>query len=117
MGKKANEWRRERRKRIRELVSTGKYIVDGDLLFGRCSRCHKWGLLDLHHKDGRSGFEPHRMANLEPICRSCHAEEHMPSKDKKTNKKKAKWEMEHKCKNCKAVISMLLCPHCGKISV
>jgi hypothetical protein len=114
-GKKHNEWVRERRKRLQELKETGEYKVEGSLLYGNCSQCGKYGLLDLHHINGR--LEGHELENLKPICRKCHMKEHGVGAKKTKTRKKANWEREHQCKHCKRVSSMLLCPHCGKISV
>lgn len=121
LGKKGLEWQRERRKRLKELEATGNYKVEGTLLYGHCKDCGRWGLLDLDHIDGRGGFEPHRMENLDPICRRCHDIRHgkIMSEEKKKSKgrKKAEWEMDHKCQHCKQIVSTLLCSNCGKLSV
>lgn len=121
VGKRGLEWRRERRKRLKELEATGEYKVEGELLYGNCLKCGRYGLLDLDHVSGRSGFEPHRMENLEAICRNCHNIKHgtaMSDQKKKTKgRKKAEWEMDHQCIHCKETVSTLLCSSCGKLSV
>jgi hypothetical protein len=115
------EWDRERKKRLKELEATGFYEVRGSLLYGNCEDCCEWGLLDLDHKDGREGDDPHRMENLDPICRMCHGKRHNNMADKKENNKnskskKANWQKPHECKSCKRIVSSLICV-CGKISI
>lgn len=122
LGKKGLEWQRERRKRIKELEATGKYVVIKTLLYGNCLDCGRYKCLDLDHRDGRSGDNPHELNNLDPVCRECHIKRHLNMADKKDNNKSEKskkpnWQKDHSCKNCKRVIAMLLCPHCGKMSV
>lgn len=121
-GKKGLEWDRERRKRINELEATGKYVVIKTLLYGPCSDCHRWKCLDLDHKEGRDGEDPHRMENLDPVCRDCHIKRHNNMSEKKENNKsskskKANWMTPHPCKNCKIIVSSLLCTNCQKMSV
>jgi hypothetical protein len=122
LGKKGLEWKRERKKRIKELEETGEYRVEGSLLFGCCKDCGGYNILDLDHKDGRDGEDPHRMDNLDPICRWCHIKRHRNMADKKEDNKNSKskkvnWMKNHSCKNCKVVVSTLICSNCGKISV
>ncbi len=124
LGKKGLEWKRERMKRVKELVATGKYVLIKTILYGNCLDCGRYKPLDLDHVEGRGGSDPHRMENLDPICRICHIkrhdENHMAQKEQKTDTsktKKANWQKDHPCKNCKAVIAMLLCPHCKQLSV
>lgn len=122
LGKKGLEWKRERLKRIKELAATGNYEVIKTLLYGPCKDCGRHSALDLDHAEGRHGPEPHAMENLEAICRECHQKRHLNMSDKKENNKsekskKANWAKDHPCKHCKVIIAMLLCPHCGKLSV
>jgi hypothetical protein len=48
---------------------------------GRCEApvhaegCHGW-MEDCHHRAGRLGPDPHRMANLVGLSRACHAKAH-----------------------------------------
>lgn len=122
-GKKGLEWQRERIKILKQLGKTGKYVIVKSLLYGNCKDCGRYKCLDLDHVEGRHGENPHALTNLDPICRICHIKRHnlnhMPQKEQKTDKSKAKpnWQKDHICKNCKETISLLLCPHCGKISV
>lgn len=121
-GKEGLEWQRCRRQRLKELEATGEYQVQGSLLFGPCKDCGISTVLDLDHKDGRSGFDPHRMENLDPICNKCHRKRHANMAEKKENNKNSKskkpaWQFEHACKNCKNIVSTLLCQNCGKLSV
>lgn len=38
-------------------------------------------------------------------------------KNKKSKNKKANWQKDHKCKNCKAITSQLICHFCRKMSI
>jgi 5-methylcytosine-specific restriction endonuclease McrA len=122
IGKKGLEWIRERKKRLKELEATGEYIIEGTSLIGSCCDCGLWRTLDFDHKEGRGGDNPHRMENLDAICRECHINRHNNmSKDKKNNKnsksKKASWMKDHECKSCKKTVSTIICGYCGKMSV
>lgn len=122
VGKKGREWINERRKRIKELEATGEYVVIKTLLYGICRDCNRYKCLDLDHIDGRDGIDPHRMSNLDPICRECHVKRHTNMADKKENNKKSKskkadWQKPHDCKNCKREVSSLLCTSCGRMSI
>lgn len=122
LGKKGLEWKRERLKRIKELEATGNYAVIKTLLYGHCKDCGRYKCLDLDHKEGRDVEDPHALTNLDPICRDCHQKRHLNMSEKKENNKsekskKANWQKDHQCKNCKRIISTLLCSHCGKVSV
>lgn len=122
-GKKYNEWQRERRKRLKELEATGKYHVVDRMLYGNCTDCGKYGILDLDHIDGRGGIDPHRMENLDPVCRNCHIKRegsnHMAQKEsgKSKKNKKPKWVVDHQCIHCKSIVQTLLCTNCHKISI
>lgn len=116
--KKANEWQRARRIKIKELVATGEYTTEGRYLIGACVRCTRFMLLDLHHKEGRRGANANDPDNLEPICRECHWIEHgviMAAETKR--KKKPNWATDHKCQYCKAIVTTLICSNCQKLSV
>jgi 5-methylcytosine-specific restriction endonuclease McrA len=39
---------------------------------GVCERCNRAGVTDIHHLAGRTGPNPHRLANLAGFCRPCH---------------------------------------------
>lgn len=45
---------------------------------GRCARCGRRGILQLHHKVFRSQFRDDRPENLELIDEDCHGEIHQP---------------------------------------
>lgn len=124
LGKKGLEWKRERLKRIKELEATGGYTILGTLLFGHCLDCGRYKCLDLDHREGRHGEDPHALSKLDAVCRECHQQRHlrnhMPQKDKKddtSKSKKADWAKDHKCKHCKEIVSTLLCTNCQKISI
>lgn len=120
LGKAGKEWQKARKKRIKELEATGKYVVIKTLLFGFCKDCGRYKCLDLDHIDGRGGEDPHRMENLDPICRLCHIKRHnnmANDKSKNKNSKKVNWQKPHKCRWCKTTTSMLLCHNCRRISI
>jgi len=65
----------------------------------------------------------HNKENIDWICNfpscMCHDKrdnlgDPMGKKDKKN---KANWEKDHACIKCKKIVSSLICPDCGKLSV
>lgn len=134
IGKKTKEWLETKPKLIKIYKAKG---------ITRCEISGSRYALDLHHVSKRSGqeakhtFEGTRLLNQEwhDFCEyNDEANELLIRKprgfdreyferfkkmksDKKQKGKKAVWEQKHKCIHCKRQIEMLLCPHCGEISV
>lgn len=127
IGKKGLAWQRERRQRIKELKTDERYVVEGERVYGTCLDCGHWHQLTPDHKIKRSAGGGHEAANIDWVCNEppcfCHSKrDNMGDPNNKKPKdsgkgKKPNWMKDHKCKNCKAVISTLLCGHCGKVSV
>jgi bifunctional DNA-binding transcriptional regulator/antitoxin component of YhaV-PrlF toxin-antitoxin module len=112
-------WISERKKLIVEAIASGRIIVRSLHSFpeGTCEDCKQWRQLDPDHRLKRSQGGSNEPSNIDWVCRKCHDKrdnrgDPMNKKEKKT--KKADWELPHKCKNCGAIISFLICPHCKK---
>jgi 5-methylcytosine-specific restriction endonuclease McrA len=43
---------------------------------GMCEHCGMAPMGEIHHKAGRGGADPHRLANLAGLCPPCHARAH-----------------------------------------
>ncbi len=86
---------------------------------GVCQDCRKWRALTPDHVLKRSLGGSHEKSNIDWVCIPCHdLRDNMGDpKGKKPKSKKAVWEKSHKCRSCKAVISMLICPHCSRLSI
>lgn len=86
---------------------------------GICQDCGKWRALTPDHVLKRSLGGSHEKSNIDWVCIPCHdLRDNMGDpKGKKPKSKKAVWEKSHKCRSCKAVISMLICPHCNQMSI
>lgn len=128
IGKKTKDWLKAKPKLIEEYKE--KKIT-------ACENCGSRFFMSLHHRPKRSTQNAkHDYEHTRLLCGKCHNWfEYHEEDDKKlfskkrgynpkdkikvgNNKsKKANWEIEHKCKHCKQIISLLLCPHCKKISV
>jgi len=133
IGKKGKEWQRAKPKIIK--ICIAKKIT-------RCEISGSNFLLSFHHirKRGRQEadhtFEGTRLLNQEwhTFCeynkeandllikkpRGFSQEyfdkfKEMANKKKKSNKQN--WQTSHKCKACKTISSLLICPNCKKISV
>ena len=116
IGKKTRQWFKDRKNLIKEAVASGRIQLNGASLMGLCAECKKYLPLDLDHKIKRSRGGDNSKANVQLICRKCHDRlDNMP--DSKKNNSKAVWQKKHECKNCKRETMMLLCEHCGKLSV
>jgi hypothetical protein len=128
-GKKTKEWWKAKKKLIEIYIK--KQIT-------KCENCGSKWALSFHHRPKRSSQNAvHDFKHTRLICGKCHDFfEDNDEKDKllfslprgynpkhkiKTmaNKKtkKAKWELEHKCVNCKEKISSYICHHCKEVSV
>lgn len=125
IGKKGRAWQRARRAKAKELEATGEFKIVGTVIWGPCTDCKRESACDLDHVKGRGVKNANDPSNLEPVCRECHSNRHLErqgkimSKEKKESTKndKPKWAKEHACKNCKNIVSTLLCTQCGKMSV
>jgi len=129
IGKKTAEWIEEKKKLIKIYQEKG---------ITRCENCgSKYGL-SFHHRPRRSSQKAeHTFEKTRLLCWECHpffedndwADERLFAKprgyhpkdkimrEKKEKKsKKPDWARPHKCKSCKKIVSMLLCPYCGKVS-
>lgn len=124
IGKKGREWIRERAKLIKKAVLDGKIqIIDGSIK-GICKDCKHWHNLTPDHDLKRSQGGEHIEENIDWICNEppcwCHNKrDNMgdPNKKKINKSKKADWQREHKCKNCKAMTRQYLCHVCGEKSI
>lgn len=127
VGKKTKAWVKAKRELVKGLKDNPEFIVVGLMVFGKCKycKCGRLHKLTPHHKIHQSQGGGHDKENIDWICMDlpccCHQKEHgMKTKDDKPkdrNSKKANWQKEHQCKNCKAVGFSLLCTHCNKLSV
>jgi len=133
IGKKTRAWLKAKPKLIDEYLD--KNITS-------CEISNSKYALSFHHIDKRSSlkavhtFEGTRLLNQDwhDFCeRNKNANELLRKKprgfdkkyfnmfkklkeEKKTLKKLA-WQVKHQCINCKQIASMLLCEHCGKLSI
>lgn len=115
VGKKGRAWVKARAKLIKEAVAEGRIeIIDG-MIQGICEDCRRWKPLTPDHIIKRSQGGGHDKKNIAWVCIRCHDKRDNQPMSKKS--KKPNWKKEHKCKHCKKLISMLLCPFCRKISV
>lgn len=130
LGKKGKEWQKAKPKLIKIYIKKG---------VKRCENCGSKFALDFHHRPKRSSQKAkHDFKHTRLLCQECHGFfEYNETWDKKlfsrprgyhpklkidfmANKKKSKkpdWQQPHKCKHCKTVSSMLICPNCGKMTV
>jgi len=119
IGKKGREWQRARRKLVADLKKTGEYTIIGTNVYGVCLDCGRYKLLTPDHKKRRSQGGKHTKKDIDWVCISCHRERDQMGdpKKKKPKSKKADWQKKHRCRKCKAMISMFLCPFCGAQSI
>jgi len=132
IGKKTREWFEEKDKLIEIYKEKG---------ITRCENDGSWFSLSFHHRPRRSsGKAEHTFERTRLLCWECHPffenndeaderlfakprgyhpkNEIMRDKNKKEKKsKKPEWERPHKCKSCKMIVSILLCPYCRKMSI
>jgi len=122
MTKKTKEWIKARTKLILEAVAEGRIEIIEGVVWGICEDCGRWKPLTPDHVLKRSLGGSHDKSNIDWVCNSypdfCHDKRDNqgdPMK-KKPKSKKAGWEKSHRCK-CGRVISMLVCPYCGDMSL
>ena len=132
IGKKGKKWLKEKPKLI-QIYLTKKIL--------RCENCNSSYLLAFHHRPKRSSQEAiHDFEHTRLLCQECHDffEAHdlqdkklfekprgydpkhkidIMAEKEKTKSKKADWQRLHKCKHCKQIVSMLICPNCGEQSI
>jgi len=132
LGKKSREWQKEKPKLI-EIYLSEKIT--------RCENCGSKFALDFHHRPKRSSQKAkHDFDHTRLLCQSCHdffeyndnfdrklfdkprgynpkLKIDIMAEKEKTRSKKADWQKPHKCKHCKRIVSMMICPNCGKQSV
>jgi len=130
IGKKGKEWIKARFELIK--IYTEKGII-------RCENCGSKFLLAFHHRPSRASQEAvHDFKHTRLLCQECHGYfEYKEDEDKrlfakprgyklefkidimaeKKKSKKPNWQIPHKCKHCKRISSMLICPNCGKMTV
>ena len=117
-----NKWLRARKKLIKEAEAEGKITTVNGTVEGICKDCKHWHHLTPDHELKRSLGGGHDKSNIGWVCNEppcwCHdkRDNRGDPMGKKSKSKKAKWEMDHKC-SCGQIVSMLLCPYCGKISI
>ena len=120
LGKKGKEWQEARDKLIEQGVKDGTLIKRSDgVVAGDCADCGQFKRLTPDHRKKRAQGGSNRKTNIDWVCWKCHdlRDNRGDPMEKKTKKTKVNWAKKHPCKNCKLPISMLLCPHCGKVSV
>lgn len=123
IGKRGKEWQKARAKLIEEALLNGRLTLVNGVLEGICEDCGRWRPLTPDHRLKRSLGGLHEKSNIEWVCNSppdfCHdrRDNQGDPMKKKPKSKKAEWEKEHKCRHCRRVISMLVCPNCHKISI
>lgn len=108
----------------------------------KCENCGSKFYIDFHHRPSRSSQEAvHDFDHTRLLCQECHTffEQHDDIDEKffnlpkrgydlkykidimqekqKEKTKKADWQKPHQCKHCKQLVSMLICPKCGEISI
>ncbi len=119
-GQKYQEWVRERAKIIEGAISEGRIVINEDKnIVGKCEDCKEWRELSPDHRKKRSQGGTNDYRNIDWVCFKCHNKrDNMgdPNK-KKIAKRKADWMSKHPCQFCKAIVSQLLCPNCGRLSV
>ena len=134
LGKKGKEWLKAKPKLIQIYLKKG---------ITRCEISGSKFLIDFHHISKRSSqeaehtFKGTRLLNQEwhDFCEyNKEANKLLIEKprgfdryyfdkfkkmknEKKSKNSKPDWQKPHKCKNCKFIVSMLICPYCEKISV
>lgn len=119
IGKKGKRWLRDRKKLIRNAIKEGRLKLVNSKLHGFCKDCGRFKYLTPDHRIRRSQGGSNEKENIDWVCVSCHwKRDNMGDpKKRKPKSKKPDWQKEHKCKNCKKKVAVLLCSHCGKISV
>lgn len=130
IGKKGKEWIKAKFELIK--IYTKKGIIS-------CENCNSKLYIAFHHRPSRASQEAiHDFKHTRLLCQECHTYfEYKDEADKKlfakprgydikfkidimAEKKKSKkpdWQQSHKCKHCKRISSMLICPSCNKISI
>jgi len=133
-GKKIKEWLSVRPKLTKEYLEKG---------ITKCEISGSSFALSFHHIQKRSSqkaehtFEGTRLLNQEwhDFCEynreanelllakprgfdKDYFEKFKQMKKEKTgNPKKSEWQKPHKCKNCKTIVSIYICPRCGEASI
>lgn len=117
-GRRKKEWLKAKKKLLADLKKTGEYNIIGTRVYGICPDCNTYKILTPDHRIKRSQGGKHTKENIDWVCIKCHGlRDNMGDpKKKKPKSKKADWSKAHKCKNCKWIVSMLICPNCGKRS-
>lgn len=114
-GKKYYQWQEDKKILIKELEESGEYRVIKGKVFGICKDCNKFNQLTPDHIIKRSLGGTNDKSNIDWVCLKCHIQRDQMG-DKKNKKqiksKKAVWEKEHICPNCKHLTSMYLCHNC-----
>lgn len=119
-GKRFHEWEEERAKLIKEALLEGRIEIFKKKIVGKCADCGMWRGLDPDHRLKRSQGGSHKKENIDWICRECHIlrdQKGDPMNKKETRTKKANWQTEHECANCKEKVRSLICNKCGKMSI
>ena|GEM_PF-5576338 len=115
-------WIKIRAKLIKEAIIEGRIVVRQSHGFpeGYCEDCNQWRQLDPDHIKKRSQGGSNDKSNIAWVCRECHNKRDNqgdPMNKKITrSSKKAEWELPHYC-TCGRTTSLLICNHCGKISI
>jgi len=115
MGKKGRAWIKERASLIKEAVAEGRIVIIEGEVQGICEDCGLWKPLTPDHIIKRSQGGSHDKSNIDWVCFPCHDKRDNRPMSKKS--KKPGWAKEHKCKHCKLILSILICPRCGKVSI
>ena len=124
IGKKGQEWIRERAKLIKEAVLAGTIrLTDDGYIKGVCKDCGHWHNLNPDHRKKRSQGGKHTADNIDWICNEapcfCHdkRDNQGDPMGKKDKSKKPVWMKRHECRYCNSQVSQYICPSCGKKSV
>jgi hypothetical protein len=130
LGKKMRDWLNEKPKLIKIYLSEK---------ITRCENCGSKFALAFHHRPKRSSQKAkHDFDHTRLLCQTCHdffeyndrLDKKLFAKPRGYNPKlkidimkkekknsKADWQKPHKCKHCRKIISMLVCPHCKQPSI
>jgi len=119
IGKKGKEWIKARARLVKEAIAEGRIEVIDGVIQGICEDCDRWKHLTPDHVVKRSLGGSHEKSNINWVCLKCHnfRDNMGDPKKKKPKSKKPDWAKPHRCKRCRTIVSLLICPNCGEISI